>query len=85
MAYNFLASDRDQTFLLPPDLRDWLPADHLAWFVLDVVDQLDLTPVYRAYRDDGHGHPAYHRPRLPRLRAPSGTCWAVQSSRICWT
>jgi hypothetical protein len=40
MADNFLAGDRDQAFLLPPDLRDWLPADHLAWFVLDVVDQL---------------------------------------------
>ncbi|MGH9261381.1 MAG: hypothetical protein ACRD08_16065, partial [Acidimicrobiales bacterium] len=44
MAYNFLPGDRDQPFLLPPDLRDWLPADHLAWFVLDVVDQLDLGP-----------------------------------------
>ena len=60
MAYNFLRGDRDQPFLLPPDLRDWLPADHLAWFVLDVVDQLDLGPFLRAYRADGHGHPAYH-------------------------
>jgi transposase len=59
MAYNFLRSDRDQPFLLPPDLRDWLPADHLAWFILDVVDQLDLQPFLRAYRADGHGHPAY--------------------------
>jgi hypothetical protein len=42
MAHDFLACDRDQAFLLPPDLRDWLSADHLAWFVLDVVDQLDL-------------------------------------------
>src|SRR5215203_5342082 len=59
MAYNFLRGDRDQPFLLPPDLRDWLPADHLAWFVLDVVDQLDLDPFLAAYRADGHGHPAY--------------------------
>jgi transposase len=59
MAYNFLRGDRDQPFLLPPDLRDWLPAEHLAWFVLDVVDQLDLDPFLRAYRADGHGHPAY--------------------------
>jgi transposase len=59
MAYNFLRGDRDQPFLLPPDLRDWLPADHLAWFVLDVVDQLDLAPFLDAYRADGHGHPAY--------------------------
>jgi transposase len=59
MAYNFLRGDRDQPFLLPPDLRDWLPQDHLAWCVLDVVDQLDLGPFLRAYRADGHGHPAY--------------------------
>ena len=59
MAYNFLRGDRDQPFLLPPDPRDWLPADHLAWFVRDVVDQLDLGPFLRGYRADGHGHPAY--------------------------
>jgi transposase len=59
MAYNFLRGDRDQPFLLPPDLRDWLPNDHLAWCILDVVDQLDLQPFYRAHRADGHGHPAY--------------------------
>jgi len=59
MAYNFLVCDRDQAFLLPPDLREWLPSGHLAWFVGDVVDQLDLAPFYRAHRDDGHGHPAY--------------------------
>jgi transposase len=59
MAYNFRRGNRDQSFLLPPDLRDWLPADHLAWFVLDVVDQLDLGPFLRGYRADGHGHPAY--------------------------
>jgi hypothetical protein len=59
MAYNFLRGDHDQPFLLPPDLRDWLPEGHLAWFVLDVVDQLDLGPFLAAYRADGHGHPAY--------------------------
>jgi transposase len=59
MAYNFLRGDRDQPFLLPPDLRDWLPDGHLAWFILNVVDQLDLAPFYRQHRDDGHGHPAY--------------------------
>jgi transposase len=59
MAYNFRRGDRDQPFLLPPDLRDWLPADHLAWFVRDVTDQLDPGPFLRSYRADGHGHPAY--------------------------
>jgi hypothetical protein len=63
MAYDFLACDRDQAFLLPPDVREWLPADHLAWFVLDVVDQLDLGPFLKAYRADGHGRAAYE-PRM---------------------
>ena len=63
MAYNFRACDRDQAFLLPPDVRDWLPGDHLAWFVLDVVDQLDLGPFLKAYRADGHGRAAYD-PRM---------------------
>jgi transposase len=35
------------------------PHDHLAWFILDVVDELDPDPFYRPYRADGHGHPAY--------------------------
>ena len=60
MAYNFRACDRDQAFLLPPDVRDWLPANHLAWFVLDVVDQLDLGPFLKAfYRSDGRRRAAY--------------------------
>jgi transposase len=45
------------------DLREWLPGDHLAWFVLDVVDQLDLYPFLKAYRTDGHGRAAY-QPRM---------------------
>jgi transposase len=65
MAYNFLRAARDQPFLLPPDPRDWLPADHLAWFVLDVVHQLDLDPFLRADRADEHGHPAYDPKLLP--------------------
>jgi transposase len=80
MAYNFLPGDRDQPFLLPPDLRDWLPGEHLAWFVLDVVDQLDLTVFYRAHRNDGHGHPAYD-PRLLLGVLLYAYCVGVRSSR----
>jgi transposase len=80
MAYNFLACDRDQAFLLPPDLRDWLPADHLAWFVLDVVDQLDLGPFLTAYRADGHGRAAY-APRMLLGVLLYGYCTGVRSSR----
>jgi hypothetical protein len=37
MGQNFLACDREQAFLLPPDARDWLPEGHFAWFVIDAV------------------------------------------------
>jgi transposase len=80
MTYNFLGCDRDQPFLLPPDLRDWLPRAHLAWFILDAVDQLDLAPFYRAHRDDGHGHPAYD-PKLLLGVLLYGYCLGVRSSR----
>src|SRR5947208_10675580 len=59
MPQNFIESGREQGFLLPPDVRDWLPADHLAWFVIDAVGQLDLAAFYGSYRADGHGRAAY--------------------------
>jgi transposase len=56
---NFVLCDRDQELLLPPSLREWLPGDHLAWFVLDAVDELDLSAFYAAYREDGWGRAAF--------------------------
>jgi transposase len=44
---------------LPPDVREWLPADHLAWFVIDAVGEMDLSAFSAAYRADGHGRAAY--------------------------
>ena len=63
MAQNFLASDREQELLLPPSLREWLAEDHLAWFVLDAVAELDLDAFYAAYRGDGWGAAA-HDPEM---------------------
>jgi transposase len=59
MPQNFIDCDREQAFLLPPSLRDWLPEDHLAWFVIEAVGRLDLSAFYTAYRADGHGRAAY--------------------------
>jgi transposase len=59
MPQNFLSCDRDQVMLLPPDLSEWLPAGHLARFVLETVDQLDLSRVYGYYSRDGRGRPAH--------------------------
>lgn len=59
MAQNFIGCDREQVLLLPPDLREWLPAGHLARFVIEAVEQLDLGSVYGYYRQDGRGRPAH--------------------------
>jgi transposase len=59
MPQNFIEGRREQGFLLPPDVRGWLPVDHLAWFVIDAVAEMDLSAFYAAYRADGHGRAAY--------------------------
>ena len=59
MPQNFLACDREQELLLPPSLREWLPEEHLAWFVLDAVAEMDSTAFYASYRDDGWGRAAH--------------------------
>jgi len=59
MGQNFIVGDRDQGFLLPPDVRDWVEPGHLAWFVVEVVAELDLAVFYARYRQDGWGRAAY--------------------------
>ena len=54
----FVTVNRDTAYLLPPSVEDWLPKDHLARFVVDIVDQLDLSGLTRQYR--GTGSAAYH-------------------------
>jgi len=63
MAQNFLGCDREQELLLPPSLREWLPEDHLGWFVIDAVAAMDLAAFYASYRVDGHGRAA-HEPSM---------------------
>lgn len=58
----------DQHLLLPPDLREWLPEGHVALFVSDVVDELDLSAIVGAYeRGDGRGQPPYHPAMMVKL------------------
>jgi transposase len=63
VAYNLIPCDRDQQFLMPPSLDDWLPKDHLARFVVDAVGMLDLSRFYARRRQDGWGRAAYD-PRM---------------------
>src|SRR5919106_1478814 len=59
MPQNFIGCGREQAFLMPPSLLEWVPEDHLVWTVLDAVAEMDLGAFYAAYRADGHGRPAY--------------------------
>ena len=62
---------QDQAFLLPPSLRDWLAEDHLAWFILDVVSQLDLGAIERAIQSkDARGQRPY--------------CWWLWKCAVIW-
>lgn len=76
----FRAYDQDQSFLMPPSLRDWLPAEHLAHFVSELVDEvLDLTPFLASYTES-RGFPPYH-PRLMLKLLLYGYTTGVRSSR----
>ncbi|MGI8775486.1 MAG: hypothetical protein ACR2KQ_10865 [Actinomycetota bacterium] len=55
MSYNFITCDREQHFLMPPSIIEWLPEDHLARFILDVVEEMDLSAFYAGHRSDGWG------------------------------
>lgn len=80
MPQNFLSCDREQALLLPPDLRDWLPEGHLAWFVIEAIDELDLGPFYASYRVDGHGRAA-HDPKMMLTVLVYAYCVGERSSR----
>ncbi len=80
MGFNFLDGDVDQGFLLPPDMRDWLDSGHLAFFVMDAVDQFDLSGFEAGYRSDGRGGAAYAPEVMVRLLL-FAYCEGVRSSR----
>jgi len=80
MPQNFIACDRDQELLLPPNLREWLPEDHLAWFVLAAVEEMDVSAFLGAYRADGHGRPA-HDPAMMLALLLYAYCKGQRSSR----
>src|SRR5215813_3133992 len=88
MARSYRPVVRDQPFLLPPDMRDWLPADHLVWFVLEIVGRLDRSAFHARHRNAGVGRAAYDPDMLLGLLIYA-YCNGVRSSRqierLCWT
>jgi len=67
MSKTFRPWDPDQVFLFPPAPRDWLPENHLVYFLLDVVPQMDLQPVLKPYQAEQRGQPPYHPTMLVTL------------------
>lgn len=80
MAKTFRTYLPEQNLLLPASLREWLPDDHLAYFISDVVDQLDLSAIERVYEEEERGQPPYH-PRMMTKILVYGYCVGVFSSR----
>lgn len=80
MARDSRPVQRDQVFLLPPDMRDWLPEDHLVWFVLEVVDTLDVSVFEVSRRHGGVGAAGYD-PRVLLGLLVYAYCRGVRSSR----
>jgi transposase len=81
MPQNFIACDREQELLLPPNLREWLPEDHLAWFVLATSEEMDLSAFYASFRGDGHGRAA-HEPAMMVALLLCAYCKGQRSSRV---
>jgi transposase len=67
MAYNFKECNHDQVFLLPPNIREWIPEGDLALFIMDAVAQMDLAAFYRKYRSDGRGQAAFEPSMMTTL------------------
>ena len=80
MSRGYRSYQPDQDLLLPPSLRDWLPERHLAYFVSDMVDHLDLKKVDAHYDKDPRGWPPFD-PRLMTKLLVYGYCIGVYSSR----
>ena len=72
----------DQLFLVPPSLQDWLPQDHLARFIAEVMNELDLSAIYAEYERDGRGLAAYHPLMLTRLLLYGYSIGVTSSRRI---
>ncbi len=80
MPHHFRAYQPDQPLLLPPDLRDWLPEDHLVYTVSELVDALDLAALYAPYAQQGSGNLPYAPAMMVKILV-YGYATGVLSSR----
>jgi len=82
MAFHFVGGDRDQQFLLPMSMLDWVPDDHLVWFLIDVVDKIDTSAFAALHPNWGPGRPAYDPDMMLTVMFYAYTSGLVSSRRI---
>jgi transposase len=80
MSKTFRPYEPDQIILMPASMRDWLPSDHLAYFISDVVDHLDLSAIMERYAGEERGYPPYHPAMMVKVLLYS-YCMGIASSR----
>ena len=83
---NFIECNREQQYLLPPALQDWLPPKDLAWLIIDAVDAMDLSAFYKKYRADGKGQAAFEPSMMVALLLYAyslGVRSSRESERLC--
>lgn len=82
MSKTYRPFDPEQMFLLPPSIKDWLPTGHLAHFISDVIEDLDLSGIVDSYEREERGHPPYHPVMMTRVLLYSYSIGMPSSRRI---
>jgi transposase len=80
MSKRYRTYEPNQTYLLPPSLKDWLPKPHIVYFINDIVDELDLSKIMREYEGEDRGYPPYHPVMMTKVLV-YGYCVGKASSR----
>ena len=80
MSKTYRPYEPEQMFLMPPSLVEWLPSDHLVFFVKEVLETIDLSPITEVYEREERGYPPYH-PKMMTGVLLYGYCHGITSSR----
>ncbi|MFO7966650.1 MAG: IS1182 family transposase [Archaeoglobaceae archaeon] len=82
MSKTYRSYEQSQNYLLPPDIRDWLPDDHLAVYINNLVEELDLSKIYGFYESEGRGYPPYHPAMMVKVLLYAYCIGTISSRKI---
>lgn len=80
MSKTYRPYEPDQMFLMPPSLIDWLPSEHMVYFIREILDTIDLSPISSVYEAEERGYPPYHPKAMTGILL-YGYCNGITSSR----